>query len=304
MTLEEIRLKSVVACAEINRFAKDVLVSRGSRIGSGMGMLIEALWGYYMNRALENDMVEVGWFPEHQYNDFVCLEKYKTWNPETREGELFRLEVKSMNLDADESKGHFDVLQHELTPSDLLLIMVWKWESLDATHSVPKIIDHFIGNSIEIANLRDVLHFARGGAFVSKGNCPETCACDSICKYHGEPLNAAGKRERLSGPESARPSAKVSYAANFGGLIRMLKTSSEQSRAVFRKIRRENDTAHNYISFIHRNFPFEEENQFTKEEWIAVARKSGIEPENLSKPELISAIRLANHDYREILRAV
>jgi len=222
----------------------------------------------------------------------------------TREGELFRLEVKSMNRDADESKAHFDILQHELAATDLLLIIVWKWESLDASHSVPQIVDHFIGNSTQIAALRDALHVARGGTFVSKGNCPEICACELICRHDGEPLNAARKRERLSGPESARPSAKVSYAANFGGLIRMLKTSSEESRAVFRKIRREDDTAHEYISFIHRNFPFEEENQFTKDEWLAVAKKLGIESENLSKPELIAVIRSANQAFREFLREI
>jgi hypothetical protein len=304
MSNEEIKGKSILACVEINRFAENVLVSRGSRIGSGMGMLLEALWGYYMNSVLQSEQVEIGWFPEHQYHDFVCLQKDKAWNPETREGEIFRLEVKSMNLDADESKGHFDVLQQELTPTDLLLIMVWKWKSLDANHAVPQIIDHFIGVSIEIAALRDALHLARGGLFVSKDNCPETCACQTICKNDGEPLNAAGKRERLSGPESARPSAKVSYAANFGGLIRMLKTSSEESRAVFRKIRREDNTAHEYISFIHRNYPSEEENQFTKDEWLAVAQKLKIEAANLPKHELIAAIRLADNGYREILRTV
>ena len=52
----------------------------------------------------------MGWLAEHEYNDYACLEMDCEWNPKTREGEFFRIEAKSMNLDADESKGHFDEL--------------------------------------------------------------------------------------------------------------------------------------------------------------------------------------------------
>jgi hypothetical protein len=115
-------------------------------------------------------------------------------------------------------------------------------------------------------------------------------------------LNAAGKRERLTGPNAARPSLKVSYAANFGGLLRMLKTSSEESRSIFRQFRRESDTAHAYISFIHRNFLAEEENQYTRIEWLEIANRNGISPANLSKIELINQIRRQIPNYHEHLR--
>ena len=46
---------------------------------------------------------------------------------------------------------------------------------------------------------------------------------------------------------------KVSYAANFGGLVRMLKTNNSESRSKFRELRRDNRIVDEYVSFIHRN---------------------------------------------------
>ena len=43
---------SVSACVEINTFSRKVLSTRGGRMGSGMGMLLEALWCYYVNQVL------------------------------------------------------------------------------------------------------------------------------------------------------------------------------------------------------------------------------------------------------------
>jgi hypothetical protein len=36
------------ACRGLNRFTAQVFRTRGGRIGSGMGGVIEALWGFYI----------------------------------------------------------------------------------------------------------------------------------------------------------------------------------------------------------------------------------------------------------------
>ncbi len=291
------------ACSRINNFSADVLKTRGGRIGSGMGLLIEALWGYYMNIELNEQDIEIGWFPDHQYNDFVCLKRNEAWDIETGEGEVCRIEVKSMNSGADESKAHFDVLKNEIGVNDLLLVITWEWHYLDDKHCSPLITDHFIGLAHDIIDLRDALHITRGGTFVDHSNCPQECNCvEGECLYKGEPLNAAMKRERLCGPPMTRPSEKVSYAANFGGLLRMIKTSGEVSRLKFREIRKTNNNAHKYISFIHRNFPTEELNQYTKEEWLLIAHSYDTSIQgNLSKNDLYQRV-ICNPDYQERLR--
>lgn len=290
----------------INDFSYNTLKTRGGRIGSGMGLLLEALWGYYMNLELMEEPIEIAWMPDHQYNDFVCLEKGIEWIPDIRKGEICRIEVKSMNSGADESKAHFDVLKSEICPTDLLLVLSWEWKKISEFHYIPYIIDFFIGPAIDIIELRDALHLARGGVFVSPDNCPESsCNCSQdFCKYIGEPLNSSLKRERLSGPPEARPSAKVSYAANFGGLLRMIKTSSEESRAIFRRIRLDNDTAHRYISFIHRNYNAEELNQFTKNEWLKIARMYNPNIlSSISKNDLYEFVK-SNPNYQDLLRGI
>lgn len=294
---------SVKACMKMNEFSSNVLKTRGGRIGSGMGALLEALWGYMMNQIIlkkpELDC-EIAWFPDNQYNDFSCIKKDIPWDETTREGEYFRIEVKSMNTGADESKAHFAALEKEIEKNDVLLILVWEWRQIDATHYSPIVIDSFFDRASGVAKLRDALHIARGGSFVKAGNCPDVCE-DIPCKHVGEPLNASGKRERLSGPETTRPSLKVSYAANFGGLVRMIKTDNEAARSVFRKIRKENGVADHYISFIHKNFPSEEKNQFTTAELKKVATQLGIEDCPNNKDALYQQISLID-GYQDVLR--
>ncbi len=275
---EIIRTFSDQACLKMNEFSKSILKTRGGRIGSGMGALLEALWGYMMNQLIlerEDLDCEIAWFPDNQYNDFSCIKREIEWDADTREGEYFRIEVKSMNIGADESKAHFAALKKEIEENDVLLILVWKWMKIDDSHYSPIVIDSFFDRARGVAALRDALHIARGGSFVTEGSCPDDCEIQP-CIHVGEPLNASGKRERLTGPVSARVSATVSYAANFGGLVRMIKTDNEQARQVFRRIRKSDLIADHYISFIHRNFPNEEINQFTSAELQIVANHLGI----------------------------
>jgi len=270
------------AIIKMNDFCKNILKTRGGRVGSGMGGLLEALWGYFMNLFLVNTEFEIGWFPDNQYHDFACLLKDFEWDKNTKKGELFRIEAKSMNTGADESKAHFDVLMHELEEFDSLLILIWEWRSIDRFYNSPYIVDHFFSKAKSVVTIRDELHNARGGSFVDKNSCPDSCN-PVVCIHHGEPLNKQGKRERISGPETRRPSQKVSYAANFGGLVRMLKTNNTNSRNIFRRLRASNPIIDEYITFIHRNFPREEINHFSIDELRLAANKLGIDTNNLSK---------------------
>ena len=286
----------------INNFCKEVLKTRGGRIGSGMGSLLEALWGYEINFVLNknsNNFCELAWFPDHQYHDFACVKTNEIWNPTTGQGEFFRVEAKSMNFGADESKAHFDVLTSELNNFDALLLIVWKWVDIDAYHCSPQIIDTFFGEAKPITVLRDSLHLERGGSFVDKLSCPDGCF-PSQCTHDGEPLNERGKRERLSGPESTRPSTRVSYSANFGGLVRMLKTRGENAKNEFRRLRKLDNTMDAYISFIHRNFPSEELNHFNASEWREIGKKLGL-PQNTNKNIIYQTLRQHNM-YQNILK--
>ncbi|NDO20448.1 hypothetical protein FMM68_12400 [Lachnospiraceae bacterium MD329] len=294
---------STIACTRMNEFSSEVLKTRGGRIGSGMGALLEGLWGYMMNQIiLEENLLdcEIAWFPDNQYNDFSCIKRNAPWNPSSRVSEYFRIEVKSMNTGADESKAHFAALNKEIEANDALLLLVWEWRRVDNYHFSPIVIDCFFDKALGVAELRDALHLARGGRFVEVGNCPDNCAPDN-CSHVGEPLNASGKRERLTGPEATRPSLNVSYAANFGGLVRMLKTDNEYARKVFRRVRRESQIADHYISFIHRNFPNEEKNQYTSSELRIVANSLNIDPSIRNKTILYNEIR--KHDtYQQLLK--
>jgi len=298
---------SVDACKKINVFAKEVLHTRGGRIGSGMGTLLEALWGYFTNHGIGgrfqgDDRCELAWMYGHEYNDFALVLSCEEWKPETRQGELLRVETKSMVASADESKAHFDQIQRQLTEFDLLTILVWDWVKLDDARVCPQILDHFVAPALPIAKLRDALHLARGGSFVDPKKCPDKCE-PKHCKHAGEPLNEKGKRERLSGPEACRVSQKVSYAANFGGMVRMLKTDSENARKILRIARRDDDVAHAYVSFIHRCFPKEELNQYTADEWRQLAALVGVQgTAGLKKDELVQSIRQQYPQYRKQLR--
>lgn len=297
---------SVDACTKINAFAREVLHTRGGRIGSGMGTLLEALWGYFTNHGLSlafkgEDQCELAWMYGHEYNDFACVLKSAEWDPATRKGELLRVETKSMVASADESKAHFDQIVKALADHDLMVVIVWDWTSIDEQRVCPQIRDHFVGPARPIAILRDELHKARGGSFVDASSCPDQCD-PSVCPHDGEPLNERGKRERLSGPEATRVSRTVSYAANFGGMVRMLKTNSEAARRIFRDARLNDDVVHAYISFIHRNFPQEEANQYTAAEWKQLGELLGLQTSRLGKQELISQIREGYPGYEEQLR--
>lgn len=243
------------ACEKINEFSQRVFRTRGGRLGSGMGILLEALWGYYVNVELESEatLCEIGWVPGHEYNDFACIYRDQIWIPTSHAGELLRIEAKSMNTEADESKGHFDELISQLGEWDLLLVLAWSWDLDDDKIRVyPHIHDYFIDSARSIALLRDSLHIARKGSFVDRSNCPDRCIPE-LCKHHGEPLNSAGKRERRSGPTSCKPEDS-SYAANFGGLVRMVKTRGQTARDVLANVCAADPVAQAYVAFIQRNF--------------------------------------------------
>lgn len=292
-----------LACEKINIFCERVLRTRGAKIGSGMGGLLEALWGYEINNTLRetgHSFFEMAWFPSHQYHDFACVGSSTLWNSSDKTGEYFRVEAKSMNAGADESKAHFDVLYSELDDFDALLVLVWNWKKIDQFHYCPQIVDVFFGEAKSLTIIRDQLHIARGGSFVNPAHCPDNCSPFS-CQHAGEPLNEQGKRERISGPQNTRPSDKVSYAANFGGLVRMLKTRGPEAKKIFRRLRVANSVINDYISFIHRNFPNEEFNHFSTSELRDAAEKLGIRTLGMSKNDMYLRIREHNN-YQDALR--
>lgn len=291
----------------INAFTAQTFRTRGGRLGSGMGSLLEALWVYHMNNVLANEgglarKCELAWLPDHEPADFACLYRGAEWEPQGRHGELFRIEAKSMNVGVDEAKGHFTNLAKETAGHDQLLVLIWSWENLENGYSWPRIHDYFLGPSLPIIEVRDQLHLARGGTFVTGSACPDGCT-RKACTHDGEPLNAAGKRERRSGPKSCKP-ANVEYAANFGGLVRMLKTDNGAARAVFRKLRKKDDIIHAYISFIHRHFPSEEVNQFKKIEWQAALKALGINAVNPTAAAANELLRKHVSDYQDRLRSL
>jgi hypothetical protein len=270
-----------------------------------MGSLLEALWVYYMNRALQNEggavrECELAWLQDHEPADFACLYRGAEWDPSARHGELFRIEAKSMNIGVDEAKGHFTNLVRETRAHDQLLVLLWSWTSLDNYYFWPKIHDYFLGPSLSIIRLRDALHIERGGSFVAGDSCPDGCTIDA-CTHDGEPLNAAGKRERRTGPKSCRP-ANVDYAANFGGLLRMIKTDNDSARRIFRELRRSDDFIHEYISFIHKHYPAEEINQYKKAEWNSLLSRLGIKSGLLSSTEANQLLRETVPDYQNAIR--
>lgn len=246
------------AIDKLNAFTAATFQTRGGRIGSGMGGVIEALWGFYLNQALRDSRhfeVELAWIYGHEYNDFACITPNAVWEPDTRQGELLRIEAKSMVATADESKAHFDRLVTELEQSELLAVFLWHWEPVSAQSArvFPKVRDHFIGSALSIARLRDELHLARGGTFVSAGQCADKCR-QNPCAHVGEPLNASGIRERRTGPESTKGKS-VSYAANFGGLLRMLGSRGGRGADIIRRHAQSDASAQAFVTFMARHFP-------------------------------------------------
>jgi hypothetical protein len=255
---EKIITSTHSAIVAVNGFTRKLFVTRGGRIGSGMGSVVEALWGFQVKRILKAEKgidYEIGWIYGHEYNDFACLLTNEEWNPETQQGELFRIEVKSMVASADESKAHFDRLEHEFAENELLAIFLWDWTQLEknSKNVYPAILDYFVGYAVPIAKLRDLLHLERGGTFVASGACPDGCSA-SRCTHFGEPLNASGVRERRSSPESSKGSG-VSYAANFGGLLRMLGSRGTKGKEILRQQYASDATKARFIDFMARNFP-------------------------------------------------
>jgi hypothetical protein len=81
----------------------------------------------------------------------------------------------------------------------------------------------------------------------------------------------------------------------------MLKTENDNARSAFRAIRK-NEAANEYISFIHRNFPKEEFNQYTHEELRDVAKLMGIESKR-GEQKIILLDKIRNDvDYMRYLR--
>ncbi|MBS4061962.1 MAG: hypothetical protein KG029_16305 [Bacteroidetes bacterium] len=254
---ENIITSTHLAVNAVNAFTEQVFHTRGGRIGSGMGSVIEALWGFYLNVRLNSEKeipYELGWIYGHEYNDFACIFRNEDWNPDTKEGELFRIEVKSMVASADESKAHFDRLQHEFAENELLAVFLWDWKLMnDQPKTVyPAVLDYFVGHALPIAQLRDVLHVERGGTFVKKDHCPDGCPIQP-CKHVGEPLNTSGVRERRSGPQSTKGPG-VSYAANFGGMLRMLGSRGRQGKEYLKHEYAFDPTKARFIDFMARNF--------------------------------------------------
>lgn len=297
------------AIEELNAFAYTAFRTRGGRLGSGMGSLLEALWVYFINGALLNEggearACEIAWLEDHEPNDFACVHRDAEWTPGTRQGELFRVEAKSMNTGVDESKGHFTELQKSIGEHDQLLVLTWVWEKVDAWRVHPKVVDFIICPSKPVAVLRDVLHTKRGGWFVEAGECPDGCT-EGSCTHVGEPINAEGVRERVTGPKTAKK-GNVNAANNFGGLVRMLKTDNETARAAFREARKRDQIAHDFVSFTHKNFPREEASQYKAGEWRQAALAGGVDKavlKGLGKAALIELVRSDVPEYRELLRA-
>ena len=245
-----LRSKSPTAMQKINDFNVDLFRTKGGRLGSGMGLLLEGLWGYMMNKELENESLSLAWIVDHAYNDFAVVDGIEEWSPSSRKNEVFRIEIKSMNLGAEESKAHFDAIAPEIGASDQLVVLAWEWAE-DQGWMWPRVRETYLGPARRIAELRDELHLARGGSFVDRNLCPDGCDPMS-CRHHGEPLNASGKRERMSGPESTRVSRLVSHAANFGGLVRMTKVRGADARERLNRALLESEEAKNYFDFIVR----------------------------------------------------
>ena len=180
-------------------------------------------------------------------------------------------------------------------------MLLWRWQVVGA-HVQPVVKDYFLGPAREVCEVRDALHIARGGSFVDRAQCPDNCV-PAQCRHHGEPLNASGKRERDTGPASCRVSQSTSYAANFGGMVRMLKADSKKARAELRRVCRSNSTSRGYVEFVWSHLPNEEANHFTAEEWRECAARHSVPTTGLGRDALVAAVRARVPGYRGDLLA-
>jgi hypothetical protein len=275
-----------------------------------MGTLLEVLWAFEANNLLRigNYGLLLAWLGD-QYNDFALVNIGEEWNSMTRAGEVLRVEMKTMDLDAGESKAHFDgLVGTDIQPSDMLLVVYWRWIEIEndvRAERFPQITDYFFGSATDIALLRDRLHVARGGTFVNRNNCPDGCL-PVECSHHGEPLNANGRREKITGPNTRRVSSSTPSAANFGGMTRMIGVSNDERRRTLQTLRRDNDTIHRYLSFVHNSQPSRERSTYNIGTWRELAQSFGLEEvDGLTKFQ-IQEIMMRTHgeNYRDVLRTI
>jgi hypothetical protein len=212
---------------KLNKFFSETFLVDSTEINYGhstrFGILFEAMWGYYMKEELKTLGYMVKWICRNQYNDFYISDLLGNF--------ICNIEVKTLCLDSDESKSHFDALESELLSTDLLFVSAWKWDVI-GDYMKPKVTNSKFFISKEIAAMRDDLHILRGGSFIN-----------------GEPINASGYRERLSGPDENKPN-KVTHMANFGGLVRMLGTKSKESKTKLTEYYNMGGGCREYIDFV------------------------------------------------------
>ena len=222
--LEKLNLSVI---EKLNEFFSETFLVDSAEINYGhstrFGILFEAMWGYYMKEELKNLGYVVKWICRNQYNDFYINDSLGNF--------ICNIEVKTLCLNSDESKSHFDALKSELLDTDLLFVSAWKWDLVDE-YMKPKITKSKFFISKEIAAMRDDLHILRGGSFIE-----------------GEPINVSGYRERLSGPVQNKPN-KVTHMANFGGLVRMLGVKSKEAKSKLQEYYSMGGTYKEYIDFI------------------------------------------------------
>jgi hypothetical protein len=212
---------------KLNKFFSETFLVDFTEINYGhstrFGILFEAMWGYYMKEELNSIGYSLKWICKNQYNDFYIEDEHGSF--------VCNVEVKTLCLNSDESKSHFDAIQSEIHATDLLFVSAWKWDIFDKLMK-PNIVKSGYFSSKNISCMRDELHILRGGNFVG-----------------GEPINVSGYRERITGPEENKP-PKVNHMANFGGLVRMLGVRSKESKNKLQEFYDNNSDCRSYIDFI------------------------------------------------------
>ena len=212
---------------KLNEFFSETFLIDFSKITHGhstrFGVLFESMWGYYMKEELQSLGYKLNWICKNQYNDFYITD--------TEGNFICNVEVKTLCLNSDESKSHFDAIQSEILDTDLLFVSAWKWDVFGGLMK-PLVVRSEYFSSRNIASMRDQLHILRGGNFIKE-----------------EPVNVSGYRERITGPSENKP-PKISHMANFGGLVRMLGTKSRESKNKLEEFYGGNHDCRSYIEFV------------------------------------------------------